>query len=226
MIRHLLLDLDNTLYRASEGMDEGITRRMLFFVARHLNVPFEEAVTLRSSGMPRYGTTLEWLRVEHGPIDENDYFAAVHPEEEIEELRPDPKLRPFLQSLPLPITVLTNSPMIHAQRVLRYYGIEDLFVGVYDITFHKGVGKPHPEAFQNTLKAVGYSVEETLFVDDLPKYARGFQAIGGKSVLVDESGKHAELAKAEGFGLIPSIYGLEDYLRQNSDASSATSPRD
>jgi putative hydrolase of the HAD superfamily len=208
MIRHLLLDLDNTLYRASWGMDEGITRRMLECVARHLGVSFEEGMALRAKGLPRYGTTLEWLKAEHGLTDEAAYFEAVHPESELAELKPDPALRSYLLSLGLPMTLLTNSPMAHADRVLRFYGIEDLFTGIYDITFHKGKGKPHSSAFLDTLVAAGFTVDETLFVDDLPKYVRGYKAVGGQAVIVDETGRYAELAREEDFGHISSIYEL------------------
>jgi len=215
MFRHLLLDLDNTLYPASGGMDEGITRRMLGFVSSFLGVPFEEGVRLRKEGLLTYGTTLEWLRTERGLSDENAFFQAVHPDSEIEELRKDPALRPYLASLGLPMTLLTNAPRIHADRLLAFFGIADLFTGVFDLNWHNGRGKPHADCFLNTLKAVGFGVEETLFVDDLPKYTRGYKALGGQAVLVDETDKYAEIAKNEGFGRITSIYGLADWLRNS-----------
>ena len=213
MIRHLLLDLDNTLYPASGPMDEGITRRMLDFVARFLNVPREEAMRLRVEGLKSCGTTLEWLRTSHALTDVNSFFDAVHPESEVNELRSDSGLRSYLQSLALPMTLLTNAPMVHATRVLDFYNIKDLFIGIYDLTFHNGKGKPHPSSFLDTLAASGYGVEETLFVDDLPKYVRGYKAIGGRAVLVDEKDCYAEIARLEGFGRIKSIYGLADLLK-------------
>jgi putative hydrolase of the HAD superfamily len=165
MIRHLLLDLDNTLYPASDGMDAGITRRMLEFVANYLSVAFDEGVNLRKDGLSRHGTTLEWLKTERGLTDETGYFAAVHPETEISELRPDPNLRPFLLSLGLPLTLLTNGRK-HMPTACSSFQYRDIFVGIFDITWHKGPGKPHPESFLAPLKSVGFSVEETIFVDD------------------------------------------------------------
>lgn len=212
MIRHILFDIDNTLYRASDGMDEGITRRMLQFVARYLGTSFEESLARRASGLPKYGTTLEWLKAEHGLTDETAYFDAVHPESELSELKPDPNLRSYLLSLGLPMTVLTNAPMSHALRVLKFYNVDDIFTGIYDITFHGGKGKPHESAFRATLEASGFGVDETLFLDDLPKYARGYKAIGGKAVIVDETGKYADLAKMEGFGHVDTVYGLAAIL--------------
>jgi len=213
MIRHLLLDLDNTLYPASGLMDQGISRRMQEFVTRFLQVSPDEAVKLRNEGLKTCGTTLEWLRAEHGLVDMNVFFEAVHPASEIGELASDPGLRSYLLSLGLPMTLLTNAPMIHATRVLDFFNIRDIFLGVFDLTFHNGKGKPHPSSFLDTLAASGYGVEETLFVDDLPKYVRGYKALGGKAVLVDESDRYAELAESEGFGRIRSIYGLAELLK-------------
>lgn len=209
---HLLLDLDNTLYPASDGMDAGIRRRMLAFVADFLGVSLEEGTRLRAEGLPGHSTTLEWLRAKHGLTDEAAYFAAIHPEEEINELKEDPRLRPYLLSLGLPLTLLTNAPIEHARRLLSFYNIEDVFLGIFDITYHLGQGKPHASAFLNTLAAVGKTVEETLFVDDLPKYARGYKALGGRAVLVDPDGAYEALAREEGFDRIRSIYGLADLL--------------
>ena len=213
MIKHLLLDLDNTLYPASGGMDEAITRRMIEFISSYLNIPFEEAVTLRNARVPLFGTTLEWLTAEHNLVDSEAYFQAVHPENEIEDLQKDDRLRPYLLSLGLPMTLLTNAPKAHAQRLMKFFNIEDIFIGVFDLNFHNGVGKPHRDCFLSTLSAVGYSVEETLFVDDHPKYVRGYKDLGGRAVIVDENGKNVEMAQTEGFAHIGSIYDLGALLK-------------
>ncbi len=212
MIRHLLLDLDNTLYPASSGMDEGITRRMLAFIAQHLGVSLEEGTCMRAAGLPAYGTTMEWLTMEHNLTDQNRYFEFVHPDSEIEELQKDEHLRPYLLSLGLPMTLLTNAPMAHAKRLLKFFNIEDIFLGVYDLTFNNGRGKPHPDSFRSAIEPSGYSIAETLFVDDHPKYVKGYKNICGKAVIVDETGRYLELATVEGYGHIRNIYELEALL--------------
>lgn len=212
MIHHLLLDLDNTLYPASGGMNEGIKNRMMNFIASFLNVPLETAIQMRKEALPRYGTSLEWLKGEHNLTDDQNYFDSIHPPNEIEELQKDPELRAFLLSLNLPLTLLTNSPTSHAIRVLDFFNIRDIFSGIYDLTYHNGVGKPNPQTFRNTLKAAGFTIEETLFVDDHPKYVRGYKEIGGTAVIVDEKDTLKELAKSEGFGHIRTIYELKSLL--------------
>ena len=153
-------------------------------MADFLKLPMDEAAALRKERMPRYGTTLEWLRTEHGLKDVQAYFRFVHPLSEANELTPDKNLRPFLMSLGLPLTVLTNAPRVHADTVLDFYDIKDLFESIHDIETNNLSGKPHESAYMNAVKWGGHSLEDTLFFDDHAKYTRGYAAIGGKAVLV------------------------------------------
>ena len=214
MIQHILFDLDNTLYSASNLMEQRITERMFQFIAEFLSVPLDEAIRRQRARRRYYGTTLEWLEAEYQFNDRERYFAAVHPDSEIAELQPDPKLRDFLISLQLPMTVLTNAPMPHAERVLRFFHIDDLFLGVFDITYHHGKGKPHAEAFTNTLAAVHKTIEETLFIDDSPAYITGFTRLGGHGILIDEKDRCTAFSKTSGIPSIKSIYELPQFLTQ------------
>lgn len=183
-IRHLIFDLDNTLYPSTSAIDAGISRRMMEFVADFLNLPMDKAAALRKERMPRYGTTLEWLRTEHSLKDVQAYFSYVHPKSEASELTPDKNLRPFLLSLGLPMTILTNAPRVHADTVLDFFDIKDLFESIHDIETNNLQGKPHESAYMNAVKWGGHTPEDTLFFDDHAKYTRGYAAIGGKAVLV------------------------------------------
>jgi putative hydrolase of the HAD superfamily len=186
MIQQLLFDLDNTLYPSSLPMDKGITSRMMRFIADFLNVSIEEAHEIRFGEKKHFSTTLEWLTTDYAFSDTELFFNTVHPESEISELSFDPKLRPFLQSLNMPMSILTNSPRVHAERVLEFYKIDDLFTSVIDIEKNNLRGKPHKSAFLNALTLSGFSIDETLFFDDYPTYLLGFQELGGKTVLVND----------------------------------------
>ena len=111
-ISHLLFDIDNTLYSGEAPINKNITRRMILFAENFLNVPYDEAVRLRKEKLPVYGSTLNWLRTEYNFTDIEFFFNTVHPAEEEKELIPDPNLRQFLQTLNLPMTILTNAPGI------------------------------------------------------------------------------------------------------------------
>ena len=187
--KHLLFDMDNTLYPSSSAMDKGITRRMLECVADFFHCDMEKAVELRAERIIHYSTTLEWLRAE-GMTDVEGFLAHVHPDNEADELPPQPGLREFLISLNMPMSVLTNAPHEHADTVLGKLGIADLYEAVTDIRDAGFNGKPYPDAFMAALHKVGTDVENTLFLDDMQKYTDGWVALGGTAVLIgDANGK-------------------------------------
>ena len=189
-IKHLIFDLDNTLYPASSKMDDGITKRMIAFVASWLKTDIDTATLLRAEGVPRYGTTLEWLMKEAGLKDIEAYFRSVHPAGEEEEVDEDKELRPFLQSLldeNLSLSVLTNAPKEHAVRVLKKLNVLDLFSAITDIRSCSLRGKPYKSAYETALNAVSATIDDALFFDDHIKYTDAYAALGGTAVLVGRS---------------------------------------
>jgi len=211
-------------------MDTGITFRMLSCVAEFFNITYEEAVTLRRQKLPGFSTTLEWLRHE-GMTDVEHYFAAVHPENEADELPPDPQLRPLLASVDIEKSILTNSPKEHAMRVLNRLNVTDQFTNVCDIRDCGLNGKPYAGAYNRALSMCGGTVDDTLFFDDMYKYTDGYEALGGTAVIVGtQNGTHMTRALPEvrtgaqtqpphpGRTLrIPDIYYLPTLLKQTAD---------
>lgn len=208
MTKALMFDLDNTLYSEKNGMEFHVLERINNFVSHFLGLPLAETNAVRREGMKRHGTTLEWLVFEKGFKDVDAYFDAVHPDGEEACLKPDAELRKLLESLHFPKIVLTNAPMEHAERVLRALDIEDCFSAIYDIKFNALVGKPHPKAFMRVLDTCGFSLATTVFVDDMPKYIRGYLALGGRAILKDEGDRFAD----QGFERIRSLFELPALL--------------
>lgn len=188
-----MFDLDNTLYSESTGMERDVLRRINAYVSDFLGLPIEESVALRREGIKRFGTTLEWLVYEKNFRDIDDYFSYIHPEGEEDCLEPDPATRDMLESIPLPKIVLTNAPIEHAARVLAKLGMSGCFSALFDIRYNNLVGKPHPDAYSRALGASGLSVASTLFIDDHPKYVRGYLNLGGPAILKDEMDRFADL---------------------------------
>ena len=182
-IKHLLFDLDDTLYPSSSNMNAGINRRMMECVADFFNCSIEEAKELKKKNIIHQSTTLEWMRSE-GFTDIEGFLAKVHPENEADELPEQPGLREFLLSLNIPKSILTNAPHEHADRVLKKLGIADLFECVTDIRDGNFYGKPYERAYRAALKKVGANVSETVFLDDLQKYTDGWNALGGTAILI------------------------------------------
>jgi putative hydrolase of the HAD superfamily len=187
VINYLLFDLDNTLYSCSYGLEDNVRRRIKEYSAKFLGVSVEEAWRQRKELAHIYGTNLEWLMAEKGFADPETYLAAVHPPDEADSLPPDPRRRAFLESIPIPKAIITNSPMEHADLILGKLGFENLFTHIFDIRFCNYTGKPHPMVFHKALEILGVGVETVLFIDDVPRYVEGFLALGGKGLLLDEN---------------------------------------
>ncbi|MDR1986706.1 MAG: HAD-IA family hydrolase [Treponema sp.] len=185
-LQYILFDLDNTLYSPRYGLELNVGRRIAEFLAAYLGVSVEEALDQRRAQIQGYSTTLEWLMAEKGYADIEAYFKAIHPAGEADTLSPDPGLRDFLKSLPLPLGILTNSPKEHADRILAKLGIGDLFTHIFDIRWNGFRGKPHAQAFRRALNALGTIPERTLFIDDTPRCLVGYCALGGPGLLLDE----------------------------------------
>ncbi|QTQ17056.1 HAD-IA family hydrolase [Treponema parvum] len=224
LIKHLIFDLDDTLYPSGK-MTKAITQNMIKYVAKFFNVTYEEAVARRKKNLPMFGSTLEWL-MNSGMTDAEDYLFAVHPENETENLLPDPEMRQFLLSLEIPMTVLTNAPMEHAERVLNFLNIKDLFSSVTDIRDCGLKGKPYPIAFETALRRSGGTVGDTLFIDDQIKYILGYKRLGGICAHIGSPSYEAssvpsflsDAAAAAGkIFHIDSVYDLPTVLKQIAD---------
>jgi len=190
MLKYLIFDLDNTLYSCRHGLEKNVERRLKKFTAAFLGLSPEEAWKQRAAARNKYGTCLEWLMAEKGFTDIDAYLAAAHPEGEADTLPRDDDLREFLSGIKLPKAILTNAPKEHADLILDKLGVTDLFTHIFDIRQCGFVGKPHRKVFDNALSVLGISVQEALFIDDIPSYAEGFADMGGKALLFDENNVH------------------------------------
>jgi putative hydrolase of the HAD superfamily len=202
MVSRLLLDLDNTVYSETYGLERDVMRRMTEYTSRILGLSTEETIERRRSRTALYGTTLEWLMCEYGFSDVESYFAAIHPEGEEEPLSPDPALGRLLDSIDLPKAIFTNAPREHAERILSRLGVADRFDAIYDIRFNGLKGKPHAEAIRRVCAACGVDTSEAIFVDDLPRYVRGFIEAGGRGILIDELDRHPDTRLERIFSLV------------------------
>jgi putative hydrolase of the HAD superfamily len=222
-LRHLLVDLDDTLYPASSGLREEIVRRMNRFVARFLDTDPDSAAEIRHELSRRYGTTLSGLIQEYRYTRGDEYLAYTHPVEVERYLRPDPELRPALLRVRLPMSILTNSPREHAERILRYLGILDLFGKIYDIRFNDLEGKPHVSLYTRVLHDLRLEAGEVLLIDNRADYLLGFQRLGGRVLLVEEGDENGgcpgQPSPGDGDRLpcISSIRELPDFLESRSD---------
>lgn len=209
VVSFLLFDLDNTLYSASSGMFEYMHEGMSAFVAELLGVDMEAATDLRRRNTARYGSTLRWLKATREEIDIESFLERIHPTNVENYLTYSPVPREVLSAIDLPKGVLTNSPKEHAERVLRFYGIRELFDFVLDLRADDFKGKPDRSAYERAIEASGRPVEEILYLDDMLHYLEPFRNLGGQVALVDEldryDGHAAEIPRLRSIRELPAF---------------------
>lgn len=187
MIKHLLLDVDHTLYPRSSGVEGEMVKLINKFVAGYLGVTPEEAAKMRSE-RPKgvYASTLDWLQRKYGFTDIYAYFRAIHPTRFWEHFPKNAELITMLDSIKVPCSIYTNSWANHALNVMDYLEITPFFKKIYDLPFCHFIGKPDPRSFRYVLEDLKLEPEEVLLADDSSETIIAYTKIGGKGVLVDE----------------------------------------
>ena len=181
--RHVLLDLDETMYPKETGLMDLIGDRINEYMSLRLGIDSQEVVALRRRYFEKYGTTGRGLYLDYG-LDVQDYFEFVHdlPVEEL--LQPDPRLDDMLGSLEEEKVIFTNATTKHAQRVLRALGVENHFgpiVGIRELGY---IPKPDPRAYHKVLELVGARPQKCVLVDDRACNLAPGQGLGMTTVLV------------------------------------------
>lgn len=186
-------------------MHEGMSA----FVAELLGVDMEAATELRKKNTQRYGSTLRWLRATREEIDIESFLERIHPVNVANYLTYSEEPQNVLSAIGLSKGVLTNAPKEHAERVLDFFGIGDLFDFVLDLRADNLNGKPDRGAYERAIEASGRPAEEILYLDDMLHYLEPFRQLGGQVVLVDElnryDGRAAEIPRLRSIRELPSF---------------------
>ncbi|GHV95472.1 hypothetical protein AGMMS50293_17920 [Spirochaetia bacterium] len=206
MIRHLLFDLDDTIY--PPPATAGMYNRIIDYTTSLLGLNREEAEKIWIEKNKIYGSTLTWYQSEFNFTNAGDFLAQVHPPEELEEITFDPDLRNFLLSLNMPMTILTNGSEAHAIRILEYLKVADLFREIWAIERLDFRGKPQSSAYQRVFSSGDFTLEDTVYFDDNPKYVEAYTRLGGRAVLVTPR----EAILLPGVPRVNSIYEIPQVL--------------
>jgi putative hydrolase of the HAD superfamily len=193
-VRSWIFDLDNTLYRADNGVFAQIEARMTDYVERLLNLPRDAARAVQKDLYRQYGTTLNGLMREHD-CDAEDYLAYVH-DIDLGDLAADPSLKAALAHLPGRRFVFTNGCANHAARILDRIGLADSFDAVWDIRSMGFMPKPMAQAYTQVMAAGAVEGPEAAMFDDIARNLVPARALGMTTVWLKTDapwGKHGPL---------------------------------
>lgn len=126
--RILVLDCDDTLYRNDFKMMNALTQNMDKYCTEKLGLEGGICYKLYKE----HGTSLLGL-LQKGLITEDkidDWLETTHtfPNEGRDLVKPDEKLRKFLQQVKVEKFIFTASTQVHAERCCRALGVDDLML--------------------------------------------------------------------------------------------------
>jgi len=184
MHKHILFDLDETLYPRDAGLMQEIGARILRYMVERMGFTPEEAEAKRRYYYHQYGTSLRGLMAEE-TVDAEDYLRFVHDVDITRYIDPNPDLDAMLQRIPLSKVVFTNATQEHARRVLDVLGIADHFASILDVRTMDYASKPDPHAYRRILDAIGARAEDCIIVEDTPRNLLPAKVMGMTTILVD-----------------------------------------
>ena len=182
-VRDWIFDLDNTLYRADNGIFAQIDGRMTQFVAGLLGMERDAARQVQKQLYRDHGTTLAGLIAIH-KIDPEPYLAFVH-DIDLSELRADPALAAALTRLPGRRFVFTNGCRNHAMRILERLELADMFDQVWDIRTIGFVPKPAQAAYDAAVTAGGVTPGRAAMFEDIARNLVVPKELGMTTVWLD-----------------------------------------
>lgn len=189
-----IFDLDNTLYRADNGIFAQIESRMTDYVSAFLTLPRDQARMRQKDLYRQYGTTLNGLMREHD-CDAEDYLRFVH-DIDLRDLARDSDLIAALEKLPGRRFVFTNGCRDHAARILDRLGMTHLFEQVWDIRTMGFAPKPDVRAYDSVVAAGELNPQEAALFDDIARNLVPARAMGMTTVWLKTDapwGKHGPL---------------------------------
>lgn len=202
----LFIDLDDTLYPASNGLWQAIKERIRGYMRERLGIPAEVAPHLADQYWRQYGTTLRGLQANYA-VQAADYLSYVHDVPLDNYLSPNPQLRALLESIPTRKFIFTNADAAHARRVLARLELESCFDGIVDILTIEPYCKPMPESFEIAQHLAGEpDPRRCVMIDDLPHTIRAARARGWLALLYGQSAPHPEADAAfEDWNRLPAL---------------------
>jgi len=162
----LVVDLDNTLYAAGNGVFARMDKRMTAFICHALDMQPVEADALRVRYWQQYGTTLHGLILHHG-IEPEAFLHDVHDIDAHELLKPNKALNIALSNIKARKVIHSNGIREHVECVLNALGVRHHFDRIYDIRYHAYLPKPSATTLKMLFDDEGVSASRTLVLDDM-----------------------------------------------------------
>jgi len=132
--------------------------------------------------LAEYGTSLSGLMAVHG-MDPAEFLDYVH-DVDLAMLKPDPKLRAQIKSLPGRKFIFTNGSKGHAKNVATHLNLFDLFDGSFGVEDGDYVPKPKRSPYIKFCDIYDIDPETAIFFEDSVRNLEVPKHMGMATVLV------------------------------------------
>ena len=183
MINDWIFDLDNTIYPARTNLFLRVAVRITEFVAKHYQVPHDEARVIQKDLFHRYGTTMRGMMTEEA-ICPDTYLNFVH-DIDLSDMPLDQELDRMIGALPGRKHIFTNGTVPHAENVLNAFGIRHHFDQIFDIVAADYIPKPEQHAFDQFMKKTGIDPTGAVMIEDMARNLQPAAALGMRTVWLD-----------------------------------------
>lgn len=185
-IRGIIWDLDGTLYRYEEIFIEACNLAAArTAIDLGLKMDLAEAVRLAGRSYNEHGSSFKFF-ADHG-IRYEDFHIPYHNAVDTTVLAKNQEMKTALETLSIPMVILTNASRDWARRTLDHLEYGHIFgdgklLALEDADYQaKSNGR---KGFEKALAALDVRAAETLMVEDLPKNLVHAKAMGMTTALV------------------------------------------
>ncbi|WIA14438.1 hypothetical protein OEZ85_002964 [Tetradesmus obliquus] len=195
---HILIDLDDTLYR-NEEIPQTVRQNIQDYMVAKLGIPQDQVQQLTQELYLAQGTTMAGLIALGYSIDFDDWHAHVHGSLDYQKLlHNQPATRQALQEMCVQQHILTNADAKHTAACLTQMGLTGCFQSIWcfenvmDLARSKGLltpstpvmCKPSKQVYELVMEQLGAQPRNTLFIDDSPRNVAAAHELGIFTVLV------------------------------------------
>lgn len=209
MIECILFDSDGTLVD-SEPLSFVVLAGLLARYGAELDA---DDLHLRFRGW-KMGEVIDLMATEHGldlPPEFEPDFRARQLQQFETGLQAIPGVPELLESLELPMAVVTSGPMAKVRRALEVTGLAQHFGDNIYSAFEVGVWKPDPRIYRHAARDMGFDIERCLAVEDSPIGLEAAATCGAVPVFLNRYGDGVEYDNVIEIG---AMHELSDVLQR------------
>ena len=206
-IEAVIWDLDGTLYRYDHIFIEACNHASAkTALSMGVALPMDDAIALARLSFEETGSSSFYFCRDHG-INYQEFHEPYHANVDTSIVAKNAEMVAALETLSLPMVILTNASRIWVKRILTHTGMDQLFaneniIALEDVGYKAKAS--HTDGFIKSLERTGRAAAATLMVEDLPRNLPKAKELGLNTALVHH-------------GQIPDGYdGHIDYLFQTT----------